>query len=99
MVRGRKISGGAQRRTKWAVLQHGTVIFERDDARIARVFRADPELIDAKVTSLALEGITPTREKMIDALVAGYTDVFGPLEPITWEALAQSGFERTPSNP
>ncbi len=99
MVRGRKISGGAQRRTKWAVLQHGTVIFERDDARIARVFRADPGLIEAKVTSLGLEGITPTREKMIEALVAGYTDVFGPLEPITWDALAQSGFERAPSNP
>ncbi len=85
MVRGRKISGGAQRRTKWAVLQHGTVIFDRDDARIARVFRADPKLIDDKVTSLALEGITPTREKVIEALVAGYTEVFGALTPVAWD--------------
>lgn len=87
MVRGRKISGGAQRRTKWAVLQHGTVIVDRDEARLARVFRADPAAIDAKVTSLAIEGITPTREALIDALIAGFTEVFGRLEPTTWEAI------------
>lgn len=99
MVRGRKISGGAQRRTKWAVLQHGTVIVDRDEARLARVFRADTAMIDAKVTSLTLEGITPAREAIIDALVAGYTEVFGPLEPITWDALAQTSLERAPSKP
>ncbi|CAN5152188.1 hypothetical protein BH11MYX1_BH11MYX1_04120 [soil metagenome] len=99
MVRGRKISGGAQRRTKWAVLQHGTVIVDRDEARLARVFRAETAVIDAKVTSLTLEGITPTREAIIDALLAGYSEVFGTLEPITWDALAQSSFERAPSNP
>jgi len=95
MVRGRKISGGAQRRTKWAVLQHGTVIVDRDDARIARIFRADPALIDEKVTSLAIEKITPTREELIAALVTGFTDVFGRLEPTTWD----HSFERAPSNP
>jgi lipoate-protein ligase A len=99
MVRGRKISGGAQRRTKWAVLQHGTVIVDRDELRLARVFRADPAVIEAKVTSLALEGISPTRARIIEALVAGYTEVFGPLEPITWDVLAQSSFERAPSRP
>lgn len=87
MVRGRKISGGAQRRTKWAVLQHGTVIVDRDEARAARVFRADPELIDSKVTSLAIEGATPTREALVAALVAGYSTVFGALEPLAWTDL------------
>jgi lipoate-protein ligase A len=95
MVRGRKISGGAQRRTKWGVLQHGTVIVDRDDARLARVFRADPNSIAAKVTSLAIEGITPTREALIAALVTGFTDVFGPLERTTWDEV-QAGL---PSNP
>ncbi len=84
MVRGRKISGGAQRRTKWAVLQHGTVIVDRDEARLARVFRADPALIDQKVTSLTLEAIRPTRAQIIDALVAGFTAVFGPLDHAPW---------------
>lgn len=87
-VRGRKISGGAQRRTKWAVLQHGTVIFDRDDARASRIFRTDPALIDAKVTSLQLEGISPSRTEIVDALVRGYTDVFGQLETISYERLA-----------
>jgi lipoate-protein ligase A len=95
MVRGRKISGGAQRRTKWAVLQHGTVIVDRDDARLARVFRADPTSIAAKVTSLAIEGISPTREALLAALVAGFTDVFGPLERTTWDAVQST----LPNNP
>jgi lipoate-protein ligase A len=98
MVRGRKISGGAQRRTKWGVLQHGTVIVDRDEARLARVFRADPEMIDAKVTSLAIEGLAPARGDLVAALVAGFTDTFGSLERTTWDAVAQS-VERAPSNP
>jgi len=103
MVRGRKISGGAQRRTKWGVLQHGTVIVDRDEARLARVFRADPEVIDAKVTSLAIEGIAPTRSDLIAALVAGFTETFGPLELTPWETIDQPPAapapERAPSSP
>jgi lipoate-protein ligase A len=98
MVRGRKISGGAQRRTKWGVLQHGTVIVDRDEARLARVFRADPTAIEAKVTSLAIEGKAPARSDLIAALVAGFADTFGPLERTTWDELAQS-VERGPSSP
>jgi lipoate-protein ligase A len=77
------------------VLQHGTVIVDRDEARLARVFRADPEVIDAKVTSLAIEGLTPTRGDLVAALVAGFTATFGPLERVTWD----QSFERAPSNP
>ncbi|MFT3699254.1 MAG: biotin/lipoate A/B protein ligase family protein [Kofleriaceae bacterium] len=86
-VRGRKISGGAQRRTKWGVLQHGTVIVDRDDARASRIFRTDPALIDTKVTSTTIEGITPTRPELIDALVRGYGNVFGQLERIDYARL------------
>jgi lipoate-protein ligase A len=87
MVRGKKISGGAQRRTKWAVLQHGTVIVDRDEDRLARVFRADIEAIRAKVTSLTLEGATPTRAALVAALVAGFTAAFGALTPLAWQDL------------
>jgi lipoate-protein ligase A len=87
MVRGKKISGGAQRRTRWAVLQHGTVIVDRDEARLARVFRADPDTICAKVTSLTLEGIAPGRTALVAALVAGFTEQFGALTPIAWANL------------
>ena len=90
MVRGKKISGGAQRRTRWAVLQHGTVIVDRDEARLARVFRADLDAICSKVTSLRLEGIAPSRDELVAALVAGFAGTLGPLEPIAWADLEAS---------
>lgn len=87
VVGGKKISGGAQRRTRTAVLQHGTVIVDRDEARLARVFRADPDTIMRRVTSLHAEGIDPSRSAIIAALVTGYAEAFGQLEPATWEAI------------
>ena len=73
MVNGRKISGGAQRRSDKAVLQHGTVIVERDEERMARLFRTPADEIRARVTSLEEEGVRVSREKLVEALVAGYT--------------------------
>lgn len=87
VVGGKKISGGAQRRTRTAVLQHGTVIVERDELRCARVFRTDTDTITSRVTSLRAEGKDPTRQAVIDALVAGYSRTFGELSPTTWESL------------
>ena len=88
VVRGRKISGGAQRRTRRAVLQHGTVIVDRDEARLARVFQTPEATVTARVTSLRLEGIDPTRTALVAALVRGFaTDLaaLGPLVPIAWD--------------
>lgn len=76
-VRGRKISGGAQRRTSAAVLQHGTVIVARDEERMARLFRTPADEIRAKVTSLAEEGVRVTREELVARLVKGYEQAFG----------------------
>lgn len=79
VVAGKKISGGAQRRTRTAVLQHGTIIVDRDEARLARIFRTPIDTVCARVTSLRAEGKDPTRVQITDALIAGYTEVFGPL--------------------
>ena len=87
VVGGKKISGGAQRRTRNAVLQHGTVIIDRDEVRCARVFRTDEQTITARVTSVRAEGKDPSRTQVIDALVAGYTETFGTLSSTTWESL------------
>ncbi|HEY4057863.1 MAG TPA: hypothetical protein VGM39_14715, partial [Kofleriaceae bacterium] len=86
-VGGKKISGGAQRRTRTAVLQHGTVIIDRDEQRCARVFRTETETITSRVTSVRAEGKDPTRQAVIDALIDGYTQTFGALSPTTWESL------------
>ena len=87
VVSGKKISGGAQRRTRLAVLQHGTVIVDRDEARLARVFRADADNIVRRVTSLRAEGIDPSRDAIVGALVAGYAEAFGALEPTSWDSI------------
>lgn len=84
VVSGKKISGGAQRRTRSAVLQHGTVIVERDERRLARVFRADVETICARVTSLRDQRIAATRDELIAALVSGFARALGPLIPARW---------------
>lgn len=84
VVRGKKISGGAQRRTRLAVLQHGTIILDRDEHRLARVFRTPIDTVCARVTSLRAEGLDPSRAAIVDALVAGFTETFGPLTPLAW---------------
>lgn len=78
MVRGRKVSGGAQRRTDRAVLQHGTVIVSQDAARMGRLFRTDEATIRARVTSLADEGVSVSREKLVEALVRGFEATLAP---------------------
>jgi lipoate---protein ligase len=72
MVGARKVSGGAQRRNGVAVLQHGTVIVERDEDRMARLFRTPVEDIRSRVTSLREEGLHVSREKLVEALVRGF---------------------------
>lgn len=75
MVKGRKVSGGAQRRTDKAVLQHGTVIVRRDEERMARLFRTPVDAVRARVTSLEEEGVRVSREKLVEALAAGFEAV------------------------
>jgi len=70
-VDGRKISGGAQRRTDKAVLQHGTLIIERDEARSAQLFGSDEATIAARVTSLPEHGVEVARDKLA-ALLADH---------------------------
>jgi lipoate-protein ligase A len=79
MVNGRKISGGAQRRNGEAVLQHGTVIVERDEARMARLFRTPVDDIRTRVTSLAEEGLSVSREKLVETLARRFERTLAPI--------------------
>lgn len=80
-VDGRKISGGAQRRTQKAVLQHGTMVLRLDAERTARVLRAPREAIEAKVTGLDVLGVTHARPHVVETLVDAYRGRFD-LRPV-----------------
>jgi len=81
LVNGKKISGGAQARTSNAVLQHGSIILDVDD----NVVRSS--LIDTKERSY--KGLTsvkeclgyiPGRNEIVNALISGFSDVFGEIK-------------------
>ena len=81
LVNGRKISGGAQARSRNAVLQHGSIILDVDNDAISS------SLIDTKKRSY--DGLTsvkeclghiPPRNDIADALMYGFSEVFGPIE-------------------
>ena len=77
---GRKLSGGAQRRTKDAVLQHGTVIVERDVELLADVYDETADAIEAGVGSLASLGVDVDRGRLVDELLAAFERTLAPAE-------------------
>lgn len=76
VVRGRKVSGGAQLRTSRAVLQHGTLLVTRDAPRMARLLRADASRVEARTTSLEREGVRLPRERLMQDLAAQFARAF-----------------------
>ncbi|MBW3583224.1 MAG: lipoate--protein ligase family protein [Euryarchaeota archaeon] len=79
-VDGRKISGGAQRRTQQAVLQHGTMVLRLDAERTAEVLKAPVEAVRRKVVGLDALGFAVTRDEVVNEVVAAYERGLGPLE-------------------
>jgi len=75
--RGRKVSGGAQRRTKDAVLQHGTVIVERDVDQLAAIYDETTDAIEQGVGSLASLGLDVGREELVDELAEAFLATLG----------------------
>lgn len=90
-IQGRKISGGAQKRTKAALLQHGTLLVDSDVERNARLFRLDPATIQSSVTSLRDQGVDPARAQVRSALLRGFASALAPvLELEDSEAVAKT---------
>ena len=81
-VRGRKISGGAQKRTPKAILQHGTLLVQSDLERNARLFHRTPDEIAAAVTSLRDLGLRPGRGDVRTAMLTGFVQALADvIEP------------------
>lgn len=78
-LNGRKISGGAQKRTRQAILQHGTLLLSRRTEVLARVFRASPSRIESGVG--CLRDVLPelTRAELLQAAVKGFVRALAPI--------------------
>lgn len=74
---GRKISGGAQRRTKDAVLQHGTVLVEMDSRVQADLFGVPEEQVRSGVGSLARLGVDVDRSVVVQRLAGAFVEALG----------------------
>lgn len=74
---GRKLSGGAQRRTKDAILQHGTIIVERDAHLLAQIYDEEVDQIRSGVGSLASLRVDVSREQLVDRLADAFLETLG----------------------
>lgn len=75
---GRKLVGSAQRRTKGAFLQHGSILFHFDASLLAGALRlGDAQALRSQVTDLqCCLGTVPSPQRVIGALLEGFRDVF-----------------------
>jgi len=81
LVNGKKISGGAQARTYNAVLQHGSIILDVDD-NIVRSSLIDTKERSYKCLTSLKEclGYIPERNDIANALISGFSEVFGEIK-------------------
>jgi len=75
----RKLVGSAQRRTKTAFLQHGSILFDFDSEMLAgALLQENPSELRSQVASLKqCLGTVPKCEEVISCLKEGFIDFFG----------------------
>jgi lipoate-protein ligase A len=90
-VRGRKLAGSAQRRTRGGVLQHGSIRLTPDPPAVTRAVGFAPGV----ATSLAELGIRVQREKLQEALTAAFRKALeSPLEECVLSASERRSAEQ-----
>lgn len=71
-VEGRKISGGAQKRTPAGILQHGTILLSRRTEVLSRIFHTPAERIESSVACLHDFRPDLTRRQVERAALRGF---------------------------
>jgi lipoate-protein ligase A len=80
LVNGKKISGGAQARTRNAVLQHGSIILDADhDATASSLIETKQRTYNGLTSMKECLGHVPKRDDIADALISGFEEMFGPI--------------------
>jgi len=89
-VGGRKVVGSAQRREGPALLQHGSILLEGEQAVLLELVRGGPPPPPPHGTIGALLGRVPEWAELLSALVAGFESALG----ITFTPVTLSAAER-----
>jgi len=80
LVNGRKISGGAQARSAYAVLQHGSMILDVDDGVVKASLKDRKKRSYDGLTSIREHlGYVPSRDAIASAFMSGFSKTFGPV--------------------
>ncbi|MDR2866404.1 MAG: lipoate--protein ligase family protein [Methanomassiliicoccaceae archaeon] len=80
LVNGKKISGGAQARSRSAVLQHGSIILDVDnDAVTSSLNDRKKRSYDGLTSVKECLGHMPSRDVIVDSIIAGFSEAFGPI--------------------
>jgi len=74
MIDGRKMGGNAQRHTKKALFQHGTIPISFDEERLKPLFLEDSGL--ERAATLQRVGITLTHEELSSLLIEAFCETF-----------------------
>jgi len=80
LVNNKKISGGAQARTRDAILQHGSIILDVDREAVASSLVDRKERSYGGLTSVKeCLGYVPPRNDIVESLMYGFGETFGPV--------------------
>jgi lipoate-protein ligase A len=77
LINGKKIGGNAQRRTRLAIFQHGSIPLESTLAEGRELFRVFPPGVLDSTTSLADQGVTLPPATLAELLVASFQETLG----------------------
>jgi len=95
LVNGKKISGGAQARTFNAVLQHGSIILDVDDDVVRSSLIDTKERSYKGLTSVKeCLGYIPKRDDIANAIISGFSEVFGEIKKGTLTKKEADDIER-----
>ena len=87
-VGGKKIAGSAQRRTRRAFIQHGSILLRPASGRIVDYMRGDWRMLGERITSVAEERGGAVGERTVrSALIHAFAERFS----VSWEELSLTG--------
>ncbi len=89
-INGRKVVGSAQRRGREAVIQHGSILVNKDHLEIVKLLEGVNEksarqlynIMEKRTIDLRTAGFEKDESSLVEFMMHGFQEVFGPLDLI-----------------